>query len=78
MNKLSKIFLIIILLLMIALGIMTYYMFYWREGYLSAANTMVELVGTLEESGVELRSEEDGANKVIIKQPDKVVIETNN
>lgn len=50
MNKLSKIFLVIIILLTIALGIMTYYVFYWRSGYVEAVN---ELIRVIEENGLE-------------------------
>ena len=52
MNKLSKIFLVIILILAIALGVMIYYYFYWRNAYLSAANEMVNMVKVMQEHNI--------------------------
>lgn len=48
MNKLSKIFLVIIIILALALGVMVYYFFYWKDAYFRAANQMVEVVQRLE------------------------------
>jgi len=50
MNKLSKVFLTIIVILTIALGIMTYYYFYFREAYFSAANEMVKMATIIEDN----------------------------
>ena len=44
MNRLSKIFLAIIIILVIALGVTTYYLGYYRNAYFSAANEMVRIV----------------------------------
>ena len=44
MNKLSKIFLIIIIFLLVALGVSSYYWIYYRNAYFSAANEMVRIV----------------------------------
>ena len=44
MNRLSKIFLAIIIVLSIALGIMTYYYFEMRNAYIGASNQLVEYV----------------------------------
>ena len=44
MNKLSKIFLGIIIILVIALVITTYYFIYYRNAYFSVANDMVRIV----------------------------------
>lgn len=52
MNRLSKIFLVIILILAIALGVMVYYYFYWRNAYLSAANEMVNMVQVMQEHNI--------------------------
>jgi TM2 domain-containing membrane protein YozV len=52
MNKLNKIFLIIIILLIIALGYMTYKMFYFKNGYTNAANKLYEQTKMLEDSGM--------------------------
>lgn len=48
MSKLDKILLVIIVILAIFLGIMTYYYFYWRDAYLSSAKEMVQMVERLE------------------------------
>ena len=44
MNKLSKIFLVIIIILVIALVITSYYWTYYRNAYFSVANEMVKIV----------------------------------
>ena len=44
MNKLSKILLAIIILLVIALGVMTYYYFYMRDAYVKASTQIIEMV----------------------------------
>ena len=44
MNRLSKIFLVLIIILSIALGIATYYWIYYRNAYFSVANEMVRIV----------------------------------
>lgn len=50
MNKLSKLFLVIIVILTIALGVMTYYYVQMRQAYLGAANQIYEMVKTMEET----------------------------
>lgn len=50
MNKLSKIFLVIIIILTIALGVMTYYYVQMRQAYLGAANQMYDMIKTIEET----------------------------
>ncbi|MBO6232491.1 MAG: hypothetical protein J6N78_00250 [Clostridia bacterium] len=42
MNKLSKIFLAIIIVLAIALGVMTYYYFEMRNAYIGVSTQLVE------------------------------------
>lgn len=49
MNKLSKLFLVIIVILTIALGVMTYYYVQMRQAYLGAANQMYEMIKTIVE-----------------------------
>ena len=44
MKKLSKILLAIIILLVIALGVMTYYYFYMRDAYVKASTQIIEMV----------------------------------
>lgn len=58
MNKLNKIFLVIIILLIMALGIMTYYYFYMRNAYLNSANRMVQITELLEENGIGIYSDD--------------------
>ncbi len=53
MNRLSKIFLVIIILLTIALGVMTYYYFYMRDAYVSASEELVRLVDSMEKTETE-------------------------
>ncbi len=50
MNKLSKIFLVIIIILTIALGVMTYYYVQMRQAYLGAANQMYDMIKTIEKT----------------------------
>lgn len=47
MNKLSKILLVIIVILVIALSVMTYGFFQWREYYVSCATRMYEMIEEL-------------------------------
>lgn len=50
MNKLSKIFLTIIIFLLVALGFSLYYWNYYRNAYFSVANEMVKTVEESNES----------------------------
>ena len=59
MNKLSKIFLIIIILLALALGLITYYYFNMRKAYIDSANQMVEITELLEEKGLSIYGDKD-------------------
>jgi hypothetical protein len=72
MNKLSKIFLVISSILAIALGLMTYYCFYWRDAYFSAANEVLKNNEWLESIGVNIMTTvEDNDNvKAIITVKD--------
>ncbi len=65
MNKLSKILLAIIILLIIALGVMTYYYFYWRDGYLSAVNELMKTNEAIREKGYEIQVEDEGQTYVL-------------
>ncbi len=65
MNQLSKIFLVIIILLTIALGVMTYYYFYMREGYLSAVDELMKTNDAIEQKGYELDTEDEGKTYVL-------------
>ncbi len=78
MKRLNIILLIIIIILAIVLGFMTYYMFYWKNGYLNASNTMVEIFETLEDAGVKIQSIDNGPSQVIIKQKNKIIMEETN
>lgn len=69
MNQLSKILLVIIVLLTIALGVMTYYYFYMREGYLSAANELMKTNDAIQQKGYELDTE-DGGKTYVLKELD--------
>ena len=65
MNKLSKIFLVLIILLAIFLGIMTYYYFYWREGYLTVSNELMKTTEAIREKGYSIQVEDEGQTYVM-------------
>ncbi len=67
MNKLSKILLIVVVLLAIALGIMTYYYFYMREGYLSAAIELERTVKAINEKGLQIESTDNDTIIIVDK-----------
>ncbi len=67
MNKLIKILLIIAVLLAIALGIMTYYYFYMREGYLSAAIELERTVKAIDERGLQIESTDNKTIRIVDK-----------
>lgn len=60
MNRLNKIFLSLIIILCIALGIVTYYFFYWRKGYLKAANELIKFTDAIHSAGYEIIVENNG------------------
>lgn len=55
MNKLSKIFLSIIILLILALSVTTYYLIYYRNAYFGVANEMVRIVEENEKKSNEIK-----------------------
>ncbi len=67
MNKLSKILLVIIVLLTIALGVMTYYYFYWRDGALFTSNEMLKMTKAMEKEGYGIKIEDEGETYVMVK-----------
>ena len=75
MNRMSKILLVIVMIAVIALGIITYYMFYYREGYITAATEIYEHIKTLEDAGVRIETDENGTSKVILSQNNNVIME---
>ena len=58
MNKLSKIFLLIIIVLTITLGIMTYYCLHFRKLYFSSADEAARIAEIMESSGYHIEIEE--------------------
>ena len=76
MKKSSIVLIVIVILLAIALGLMTWYMFYWRNGYLQAATTMYEYVKTLEDAGVSVISNENNETFVVLEDENNVVMES--
>ncbi len=75
MNKLSKILICIIILLVIALGYLIYKVNYFKDGYLQASNTLYDQTKLLEDSGVEIISNENNKTEIHIKQSGKVIID---
>lgn len=67
MNKLSKILLVIIVLLTIALGVMIYYYFYWRDGALFTSNEMLKMTKAMEKEGYGIKIEDEGETYVMVK-----------
>lgn len=67
MNKLSKILLVIIVLLTIALGVMIYYYFYWRNGALFTSNEMLKMTKAMEKEGYGIKIEDEGETYVMVK-----------
>ena len=68
MNKLSKIFLVIIIFLAISLGVMTYYYSYWKEGYLRAANELVKYTEAIDSAGYKILVENEGKTINLVKK----------
>lgn len=56
MNKLSKIFLLIIIVLTIALAIMTYYYLHFRKLYFNSANEAARISELMERNGYNLET----------------------
>lgn len=67
MNKLSKILLVIIVFLTIALGVMIYYYFYWRNGALFTSNEMLKMTKAMEKEGYGIKIEDEGETYVMVK-----------
>ena len=75
MNKLSKILICIIILLLIVLGYLIYKVNYFKDGYIQASNTLYDQTKLLEDSGIKIISDEKNKTEIHIKQSDKVIIE---
>ena len=69
MNKTSKILLLIITILVIALGVMTYYYFYMRNRYILAATELIKINNAINEKGYIINSQDNGKT-YIIEEPD--------
>ena len=67
MNKLSKILLVIIVFLTIALGVMIYYYFYRRNGALFTSNEMLKMTKAMEKEGYGIKIEDEGETYVMVK-----------
>lgn len=59
MNKLSKIFLVVIIILVIALGIMTYLYVQYRNSNIKAVEELYKTTSAIENTGLELERQED-------------------
>lgn len=69
MNKLSKIFLIIIIILVIALGIMTYFCIENRNRMFRSNETLWLIVKAVNDAGFDIENKEDGSS-VLVKKVD--------
>ena len=78
MKKSNSIFLLIIMVLLVVVGFLTYYTFYWKDGYTKSTTSMVEFLEILEDAGVEVRSIDNSSSQVIVKQQNKVIMEESN
>jgi|GEM_PF-5339437 len=65
MNKLSKILLVIIILITIGFGIMTYQYLKMKEAYVVCAEEMVKVVEALKEVGSEIKEEKNGNIEIV-------------
>lgn len=61
MNKLSKILLAIIILLVIALGVSIYYCFDYRDKMLESSSFLFELTKAVESKNLKAERQEDGS-----------------
>lgn len=75
MDKFSKIFLGIIIILVILSGFLFYKVTYFKKGYEQAANTLYEQTKLLEDSGIEIISKDNNKSEIHIKDINKVVVE---
>ena len=65
MNKLSKIFLFIIIVLVIALGIMTYLYIKNLNAVLSSNETLYLTVEAVNDAGFDVQANEDGSFRLV-------------
>lgn len=75
MNRTSKIFLFIIILLVIALGYLTYKVIYFKDGYIQAATTLYEQITMLENSGIRFVNTDKGNLEIHIKESNNVIMD---
>jgi len=75
MDKTSKIFLCIIILLALVIGYLVYKVNYFKNGYLKAANALCNQTKLLEDSGIEIISENNNPPQIHLKDTNKVIIE---
>lgn len=75
MKKSTIILSIIIVILVIAFGLMTYNRFHWQNLYLKLAEAQAKILQFYEDQGVEMRTMEDGTTHVYIKKDNKVIMD---
>ena len=78
MNRLSKILVGIIILLIIALGFFIYKFIYFKNGYLESANAAYNHAKILEDHGVQVIVNSDNKTEVHIKDINTVIIDKTN
>lgn len=75
MKKSSIMFIIIIIILVITLGFMTYSRFFWKNANKGTTERLIQLVGGLEKAGVVVLFSQSGDSKVVIREENNVVLE---
>ena len=75
MNKIFKVFLCIIIVLLVVVGYLFYKVIYFKNGYLDAANQLYEQGKLLEDSGIEIIRINDGDPEIHIKQVNNVIMD---
>lgn len=75
MDKISKIFLVIIALLIVLSGFLFYKIIYFKKGYEQASNTLYKQTKLLEDSEIEIVSKDDNKSEIHVKNINKVILE---
>ncbi len=75
MKKSSIVFIVIIIVLVIALGFMTYSRFFWKNANKGSVEALIKINGALENGGVAVLFSQSGDSKVVIREQNNVVLE---
>lgn len=75
MNKITKILVGIVVILIIALGFFIYKFIYFKNGYLGAANNAYNQAKILEDHGIQIITTNNNETEIHIKDISKVIID---